>query len=90
MTAELDAAREREVKTHDTTTPKMLAIVITLGFFCVLAYLLANGKPEVGGDVLLVMLGALGAAFTQIVAYYFGSSSGSAAKTALLARGGKP
>jgi hypothetical protein len=80
------SAREREIAVRDWT-PKILATIITVGYFWVLAYMLQHGVPKEGGEALLVMLGALGGGWASMLAYYYGSSSGSAAKNELLARG---
>lgn len=77
-------ARDRQVKTGDRT-PEVLAYGVTLGFFGVLAALMHYGMPDKGGEALLVMLGALGGAWGSVVAYFFGSSSGSKAKSDAMA-----
>jgi len=81
-----DSARNREVQTKDWT-PRVLAGLITVGYFGVLFYMLRNGLPQHGGsEAMLVMLGTLGTAWGGVVAYYFGSSAGSKAKDEVIRR----
>jgi hypothetical protein len=75
-----DSARQMQRETKDWV-PKVLAIVITLGFFGILIWMLLNGMPKTGTEALLMMLGALGTAWTGVVNFYYGSSAGSKAKT---------
>jgi hypothetical protein len=61
--------------------PRVLAILITIGFFGILVWMLIKGMPPTGTEALLMMLGALGTAWTGVVNFYYGSSAGSKAKT---------
>lgn len=79
------SARDREARTGDRV-PAVLAMLVTIGFFSVLCYMIINGLPESNQEPLLVMLGSLGTAWTGIIAYYFGSSAGSKAKTDLMGK----
>jgi hypothetical protein len=47
--------------------------------------MLLNGMPQSGTEALLMMLGALGTAWTGVVNFYYGSSAGSKAKTDAMA-----
>lgn len=78
-----DSARKREIALKDNT-PMILAGVVCFGFFGTLIGLLLYGLPPRGQDAVLILLGALSAAFTAIVNYYYGSSSGSKAKEQII------
>lgn len=79
------SARQREMTVKDNT-PRILAGVVTIGFFGILVTLMFYPIPDTSRDITNVMLGVLGSAWSGVVAYYFGSSSSSDKKTALLAK----
>jgi len=80
---DLASARQREVTTGDHLTPRVLAVLVSVGFFGILGWMLDNAIPASGKEALLVMLGALGTGWTAVLSYYFGSSAGSFDKNAM-------
>src|SRR6266403_1372819 len=63
----------------------LISIIVVIGFLGVLTLILTvklqgNATP----DILLVMLGSLGAAFVQVTSYWVGSSASSSAKDATI------
>ena len=81
---DVDSARKMQIATL-SNIPPVLAILVTLGFFGILIFMVTNSeyKPT---EPLLVMLGSLGTAWTMIIGFYFGSSRSSQTKDALLAQ----
>jgi hypothetical protein len=79
-----NSARDRQVRMADWT-PSVLGLAIILGFFGVLAWIFQFGLPATGSEVLLIMVGALGAMTTQVGNYFFGSSTGSKSKDSIIA-----
>jgi hypothetical protein len=85
-TAAADRADARQMQVQlRSWIPGFLAIVITLGFFGILATMLSGIWEPKDNSALLILLGSLGTAWGAIVNYYFGSSAGSARKDELLA-----
>lgn len=74
------SARDREKSVKDKT-PAIIAFASFAGFFGVLVALIFKEIPTGAKDALMIMLGALGGIVTSITAYYYGSSSGSVAKS---------
>lgn len=73
-------AREREIKTGDSWTPRILAGVVIVGWFIVQWYMLAHIVPQEMREIVIRGLGTLDMAVGLVLGYYFGSSSGSAQK----------
>jgi hypothetical protein len=74
-----DSARQMQIQVHDWI-PRALSICVTVGFFGILFYIIRYGLPTSGSEALLMMLGALGTAWTGVMSFYFGSSAGSQRK----------
>jgi hypothetical protein len=80
------SAREMQATTR-SLMPPILAGSVTVGFFAIMTLMFFN-KLDDSNPAILMMLGSLGTAWTGIIAYYFGSSAGSQAKTDLLSKSG--
>ncbi len=88
--ADRASARDREIKTGDRITPRVLAFVIVGGFLSMVTFVLLGKVSGITDPVAAGMIGTLigyvSAKADQVISYHFGSSAGSAAKTDLLAR----
>lgn len=82
-----DSARQREMSVKDNTN-KMLAYAV-VGAFLALVGSTMLGFAKVDSALAGTLVGYLSAKAEQVLAYYFGSTKGSAEKTAMIARGGK-
>ena len=62
--------------------------LVVIGFFGILGMLLFRPESfsELNREPIMLMVGALIAAFSGLMGFFFGSSAGSARKTDLLAR----
>lgn len=78
-------ARDMQKVTR-SPVPAILSVLITVGFFGILIGMLAGKLTATENQALLIMLGALGAAWGAVVNYWFGSSADSGRKTDLLAK----
>lgn len=79
------SAREMQATTR-SIVPPLLAASVTIGFFAILGGMMFGKMSVADNTALTMMLGSLGTAWTGIIAYYFGSSAGSQAKTDLLSK----
>jgi hypothetical protein len=80
-----DRASARDMqKENKDWIPRALAIGVTVGFFSIMIYMLVYGLPTSGNEAILLLLGALQTAWGGIIAFYFGSSSGSQKKDAMI------
>lgn len=79
-------ARDMQKQTR-SYFPATLSTFVTVGFFGILVTMLVwEYKPT---ESLLIMLGALGAAFGAVVNFWLGSSAGSQRKDAMIAESSK-
>ncbi len=82
-------ARAREIAVKDRLVP-VLALIILVGFFMTVAYVLSGYVDLKGEQAVLIgtLVGYVSAKAEQVVAYYFGSSKGSSDKNKMFERMG--
>ena len=80
----VDSARKMQMATR-SYMPAVLAVLITVGYFGILIGLLAGMLKLSNNEALLILIGALSTAWGAVVQFFFGSSSGSQAKDAVIA-----
>lgn len=79
-----DSARQREVQVKDLT-PRLLAAIVLGGYFLIQGYILSHVIDDGMRDIILRSMGTLDMALGMVLSYYFGSSSSSAQKNAIIA-----
>jgi hypothetical protein len=62
-----------------------LAAVVVLGFFALTVTMVLTDIPAQSQNIAYMLLGGLVTGFSMVLSYFFGSSAGSATKTAQLA-----
>lgn len=81
-TEDRKSARDMQVAVK-SNVPAILSYGITLGFFTILFAIMFDYAKD-SNQPLLIMLGSLGTAWIQVVAFWFGSTNGSQNKDKLL------
>jgi len=88
-----DSARQREIQTKDSWTPRLLAAFVVICWFSISFYLVSHAILKPGTTsaldsnmepMLMRLLGTLDAALTFVLAYYFGSSASSSHKDSII------
>jgi hypothetical protein len=75
------SARDLQAQTK-SIVPPLLAILVTTGFFGILAALMMGYATK--SDELMIMLGSLSSAWIGVISFYFGSSAGSQDKDRMI------
>lgn len=82
-----DSARKMQVSNR-SNVPAMLSGLVVLGFFGILGGMMSGVLKTSDSQALLILLGALTAAFGSVVAFWFGTTHDSGRKTDMLAAKG--
>jgi len=70
--------------------PAWLSFIVTLGYFGILGGMMTNTLEIKDSQALLLMLGSLSTAWGMVMAFWFGTTNGSAQKNELLANSAPP
>ena len=82
-----DRASAREMqKTTRSWVPAALSVIITVGFLGLLTGMMTGYLQAEDNQAMLLMLGALGVAFGQVINFWLGSTAESGRKTELIAQ----
>lgn len=73
-------------KTVRSPIPALLSVTVTCGYFGVLVGMMTGALKVSDSQALLIMLGSLGTAWGGVMAFWFGTTSGSQQKTELIAK----
>jgi hypothetical protein len=88
--SDIQAARGREQEIIQATGKQdwylyALAAVVVVGFFAFTVAVMFTKSAEASKEIVFMLFGGLVTGFSMVLSYFFGSSAGSAQKTAQLA-----